>query len=69
MGGSSLGIRVCTFPERDRRCATSHLGLRGTCFGVEQEVGQGRDENKGAEHVPEEHKGQQDSHVSLELDG
>src|SRR3989344_3429617 len=35
----------------------------------EQEVRQRRDQGQGAEHVPQEHEGQQDAHVGLELDG
>src|SRR6516164_2111169 len=35
---------------------------------AQQEVGQRGDENERAEHVPQEHEGQQDPHVGLELD-
>src|SRR5690606_12102473 len=35
---------------------------------ADQEACQCRQQPQGAEHVPEEHEGQQDTHVSLEFD-
>ena len=55
--------------ELDGRCRTGvELGRSGRADAGQQEVRQRRDEDQRAQHVPDEHEGEQDAHVGLELD-
>src|SRR3546814_10380071 len=61
---------LCSYTTLFRSCFNSCSldDIAARCFGIEKEVRQRGNQDDGADHVPDEHEGQQNAHVGLKLD-